>query len=428
MKESWLKRLAVIVISLLLISYVGYQVYKATYTGVDTETAVYFTVSDKTDAEGFAVREEQTITVPQKPNAIKYTYEDGVKVAKGTTVARFYEKMTDVSAQERSDVLAEEIAQFERISSIKKNSDIKPEDLDGSISEQVLNILDATNQNQLKHFDTLRNQLLSLICERQIVTGAVADFNSRIEQLKQEKTQLEQSFGQAVGSVSAPVSGYFISSVDGYENAIAYTDVLGVTTDQLDTLLNTVPQVEEGTVGKISVSHEWYVICKVSANHALKLSKDMKLSLVIPSASSADIPAVVAAINQKDKKSDAAVVFRCTQLDASLTDLRKAPVQIKFEEFTGLRISKSALHIEKVMVDVKDENGKVTGKEEKDVQGVYILYGEELRFREICPLYVDNNYIICDANPTTSLTSNVLKLYDEVVVGGKDLYDGKYIK
>ena len=66
----------------------------------------------------------------------------------------------------------------------------------------------------------------------------------------------------------------------------------------------------------------------------------------------------------------------------------------------------------------------------KDVKGVYILYGNSIKFVEIVPLYSSNNYVICDPDPDTSelMTSETLTLYDEVVVGGKDLYDGKMVK
>ena len=65
-----------------------------------------------------------------------------------------------------------------------------------------------------------------------------------------------------------------------------------------------------------------------------------------------------------------------------------------------------------------------------NLQKVYILYGNSIKFVEIVPLYSSNNYVICDPDPDTSelMTSETLTLYDEVVVGGKDLYDGKMVK
>ncbi len=428
MKETWVKRIITVVASILLIMYVGYQIYKSTYTGVQTETVVYDTLSDTADMNGFVIRDEELVISDQAASAVKYMYDDGVKVAKGTQVAKFFEAASDVYAQERISVLDQEIAKFTQLSAMKETSEAKPEELDKSITQDLFQLLEAARKNELKHFDSYRDSLLYLISERQIITGTVEDFSVRLSELEKEKQELESSYGQAVGGVSAPVSGYFISSVDGYESAVAFEDALDLTISEIDALLEQQPQPAENAVGKISISNEWYVACRVSANDALKLSKGAKVNLVIPSASYEDVPAVVKVINQEDKRQDAAVIFSCTDLDGNLIDLRKAPMQIKFEEYTGLRVSKDALHVETMSVDVKDETGKVVGQEEKEVQGVYILYGEVIRFREVCPLYTGDDYVICDPNPTNALTSNVLKLYDEVIVSGKDLYDGKYVR
>ena len=60
---------------------------------------------------------------------------------------------------------------------------------------------------------------------------------------------------------------------------------------------------------------------------------------------------------------------------------------------------------------------------------MYIKYAKELLFKEISILYSASNYVICDPNPENLLTDyGNVKLYDEVVIQGADLYDGKVIK
>ena len=75
-----------------------------------------------------------------------------------------------------------------------------------------------------------------------------------------------------------------------------------------------------------------------------------------------------------------------------------------------------------------------TGKEKtetKSVKGVYILVGNEILFKQIVPLYTGEGFIICMQNPKDEdlVTDEigVLKAYDEVVVEGANLYDGKII-
>lgn len=61
--------------------------------------------------------------------------------------------------------------------------------------------------------------------------------------------------------------------------------------------------------------------------------------------------------------------------------------------------------------------------------GVYVRFGSELTFKEIVPLYSDNSFVICDPDPDDEalFSGDTIQLYDEVVVEGTDLYDGKII-
>ena len=53
----------------------------------------------------------------------------------------------------------------------------------------------------------------------------------------------------------------------------------------------------------------------------------------------------------------------------------------------------------------------------------------EINFKQIVPLFSTEGYVICDTNPEEDLmTDETVSLYDEVVIEGTDLYDGKVIR
>ncbi|QNK40899.1 HlyD family efflux transporter periplasmic adaptor subunit [Caproicibacter fermentans] len=81
MNSPLLRRLAASAIALLLLLYVGYQVYKSHYTGIQTETASYFTASDSVQVNGIAVRDE--VPLKSSGGVIDYVLSSGDKVAKG---------------------------------------------------------------------------------------------------------------------------------------------------------------------------------------------------------------------------------------------------------------------------------------------------------------------------------------------------------
>ena len=58
--------------------------------------------------------------------------------------------------------------------------------------------------------------------------------------------------------------------------------------------------------------------------------------------------------------------------------------------------------------------------------GVYVMQGSTVKFKPVNILYTGDNYVICEKNETGD--TGKLRLYDEVIEKGKDLYDGKFIQ
>ena len=57
-------------------------------------------------------------------------------------------------------------------------------------------------------------------------------------------------------------------------------------------------------------------------------------------------------------------------------------------------------------------------------RGVYVLTGMQVKFVEVNVIYSDDDYMICEKQTEDE---KVLRLYDEVIVKGKNLYDGKIV-
>ncbi len=115
-------------------------------------------------------------------------------------------------------------------------------------------------------------------------------------------------------------------------------------------------------------------------------------------------------------------------MNSELIDTRNEPIEIGLGTYSGLRISKKAIHDDIVTKTTTDENGN-KHTEEKKVQGVYVLYGSEMNFKQISILYAEDDYVICDTNPDSDVLFNgeTVSLYDKVIVEGEGMYDGKVI-
>ena len=87
------------------------------------------------------------------------------------------------------------------------------------------------------------------------------------------------------------------------------------------------------------------------------------------------------------------------------------------------------MHEDTVTRTVTDGNGNEK-EESRKVKGVYVVSGNVMQFKEVVILYSDDDYIICKQTPEDGelFGSSTVKLYDRVVIGGTDLYDGKSVR
>jgi len=189
------------------------------------------------------------------------------------------------------------------------------------------------------------------------------------------------------------------------------------------------PAGQSGSAGKICEDYDWYFACLAAADKASKFKEGDAVSIQFPFASNQTVPATVAAVNQADKDTEAVVILQSSSMNSSLALIRNATAQIQIEKYTGIRVSQKAIHFAKVTKTGKDSDGKATSVT-REVKGVYVMHGSEIEFRQIFPLFSTANYAICQTDPPKEdlMTDSTVKLFDEVVVEGTDLYDGKVVK
>ena len=115
-------------------------------------------------------------------------------------------------------------------------------------------------------------------------------------------------------------------------------------------------------------------------------------------------------------------------MNSDLAQARQEPIEIGLGTYTGLRVSKKAIHDDYVTKTTYDEKDNKHTEQVK-VQGVYVLHGSEVRFKQISILYADDDYVICDpdSNNKELVNGTTVELYDQVILEGDDLYDGKVI-
>ena len=444
------KRILAIAVALFLLVYVGYQIFLVAYSSVEIQTVTAHTTYETLDVDGFAIRSEQVLN--QATNGyVYYTLENGARVAKGGVIAEVYPSEQDALTYKKITALDADISALEVLQKQGSVSKTNLENINAQIEQTQRELVKDVASGQLVNMDAWRSEMMGLLNRKQILVGKVADFEERLSQLKSERAQLLSSAHTSSGTVTSPVAGYFVSAPDGYENALSYDDALTLSVEQVKAAMSAQPaEVPKGSIGKVVGNYEWYLACIVPVDKLSQVSLGASLNVRLEFASDAAVPVTVVAINRSDD--EAVVVLKCAYMSEELSSVRNEKVQILLKEHTGLYVPDRALQFN-----------------DKNEPGVYVRIGTTLHFRRVQIEYHSEKggYSICaeqvdglrpakvtsqdedsdasgesdeppedepsedevsepeDEEPVD--TDEYLQLYDDMVVGGKNLYDGKIV-
>ena len=380
-----------------------HQFISSVYSPVKTETAVFYSASDGLNITGLIIRSE-TLVTSSEGGVMHFVLEDGSRVAKDGVIANIYDSESASITLSKIDSVNTKIEDIEEMLSY---NDLEAADLDminAKATQSLNNLIVSGASGNYGNMSELSDELLSALNRRQVAMGETTDFSAQLEQLKAEKNELSASLPAAKGTVKAAMSGYFVSKADGYETVLTCGNPESITPEFMSSV--SAAELPDGVIGKIVSDYEWYIAAEISINESLKYKEGDSLTIYTSVKSYPKLPVTVKKINISESSSSAVVVFSCNEMNSELATMRSGPMTVVTKEYDGLRVPSAALRV----VDSK--------------RGVYVLTGMQVKFVEVNVLYKDDSYMICEKQTSDE---SVLRLYDEVIVKGKNLYDGKIV-
>ncbi len=422
-KKAFITILLIIVLGIFVFAFIDLNISSG--ENIDVEVANRYTYNEVINTDCIVVRNEKLLEY-NGSKVLYYTANDGDIVGAGSQVAYVFANETDALNYNRLSEINKQISTLEALNT--SHSDVKTDysAVDKLIELNINSIISAVNSNSTSEISKCADNLVGSVNQRQIITGKVTNFDSQIDALKAEASKYKQAGNMYTDIITPGAGGYFVASADGYEDCYDYDTVSELTID--DFTLDIKPKkVSEDTIGKIVSGLNWYVVCKLNADQALTLSHaNTSSTITFANTTCKNIPATLVALNQETRQSDAVAVFRCNYMNTPISHLRIETAQITVNTHSGLRVSKSALHDDFIELDAPDDSGNT----KKKVQGVYVKFGNKLEFKEVSILYAGNDFVIIDETPDEGvlISGETLKLNEEVVTKGENLYDGKNIE
>ena len=395
---------------LFLVITVGYQVYLGFYGGIKYETVYDYTVLRSIAVDGIAIRSEQIIG--DKPGGIENSiFEDGTRVSVGENIAEFYKNEQSNASLRRMRELEAEIKMLEDAQDGSVNNFSTADMLNRDIREQLASLAKVTGSRRFHTSGDIKKELTSLVNKKQIATGQVKNFNSRIEALKSEHSRLRSADAESYAvAAQAPVSGFFSRHVDGYEEALTPDTVQNFSiADYLSFIDAPTRTPPANKIGKIVTTQNWMFAAACDKHNLEIVRTGQEVTLVFDSINRR-IPATITHVLQDRDEDRIVILLRCNQVSGDLLALRHTPAVITFSQHTGVRIN---------MPDIRFQGDK---------RGVYVLDKNTVRFKLIDPVYEEQNFILSRLIPPDVRDDTYVNLFDQVITRGIDLSDGKVVR
>ena len=401
--QPWTKIIAVI-LSVIVIAYMTYNAFAYTYSPVTTERLTEEASIERTfDFKGFVLRDETAISSQSGGTSISLAV-DGTRVAKGDCIAISCANNDDASAYTRLKAAKEEYNRLVTLNNQNGVNELSSEKLNDEIQTAYGDILNKIFQNDFSTVSKSVEEFNNKSATRQIMSEGSIDLSDAITTLKEEIDSLE-SKNVKYTEVEAPASGYYINNLDGYETTLNYAEADKLTIEQIEKAVEAEPSEAASASGKLVSSYLWYLAGVVDTKHTKSFPVGKNIIVNFPDEGLEKVSMKVEsaeAVNGKLK-----VILSSTLMNETLANMRIENVEIVEQSYSGYKIPSNAIRFNK-------ENNS----------GVYVLRGKIISFIEVEILYSQEEYVIVSASRTGG---RGLKLYDDVVIKGRDVYDGKVI-
>lgn len=406
------KRVAGLLAAVLLAVGGGYLVIEMIpllVPGYEYQTAIQYTLSDGISVDGVAVRQETPLGAAQTV-FVDYLVEDGSRVSAGSAVAEVFNDSVQSETRATEKRLTEEIEMLNRSQDPSLAAQGNAELLVKQQQQDLYTLLRLTDTG---NYDGLWSAKSSVTCSAnrlQIATGRAQSFDARIGELTALRDAAMATVGQ-VGYVYADRAGYFSSRCDGLEETLTQQAMDEMSPDEAQQMISQASLPGGNGAGRIISDYQWYFYCVVEGANVQRFedNKGKKITIDFHYTGVQEVPATIVSIKKDETGQKALVKLACTYVNADTVNLRYENASINFKSYSGLRIDAKAKHI-------------VDGK-----NGVYVRFGNLVQFKAITALYENDEYILVPVQTKASDSSNQVVLYDEIIVSGKNLYDGKLI-
>ena len=398
-------KLLIALFSVFVCLVIVYQIYCYFYVSVATEYATIIECEDTETVTGYFLRDESIIQSTDS-KYIDITVNSGEKVSNGGVIANVYSSEDSAKTQSQIRDLQLRIDEIKSVisaaSGYNSGSEYKNE-----IKKDAISISDSLDRGDVSAAFTAASDFTSNVIKSKISKGEITNYTDKLKELESQMSALVSSAAPVASYITAANSGYFVQKADGLENQLSLElgeDITAQTFMSIEEKCSQNTSYTENYIGKLVKGSVWRVCFKTDSEKFENTDIGSVLYIRIPSVTDDKIKCTVTSISNDSDYTY--VVIESNVISGDILSQRSCQIDVVIDTYRGLRVDKNAL------------------RKIEDNEGVYIRSNGILKFRKVNILYIGSTYAVVEYDV---IDTSGLQAYDEVVVKGSNLYDGKVV-
>ncbi|MBE6604144.1 MAG: hypothetical protein E7639_00355 [Ruminococcaceae bacterium] len=390
-------KLVVQILVVLLLSFLlwGILFFEAerTEAALRQEGAAMATLDDTVYATGYVFRDEIPLT-SRDNGPVFYAAASGSHLEAGDVLATVYRDGANTGMRAQAAVLLDGIERLQAVD----DPDYLP-DYYGSYHAMMSSLCGGALPGTDADVRAVQAALALIAARRE--EKAVRE--ARIASLQAELAALIENDLNASEQVSAPVSGTFYRTVDGYESVMGIAAVDTLTPGGLRALLLS-PQSTSAMIGRLLVGQVWYLAVPLSADEAEVFIEGAAYEIDFLRTGES-ISLTMVRVTPPDTAGEALVIFRADGTPPPADLARNEEIRVTVGKQSGILVP---------MVALREENGQ---------KGVFVAEDGKARFRTVEVLTERDG--CCLVAPIAE--EGYLQAGEQIVVTSRRIFDGKVL-
>lgn len=384
---------------------------------IETTIVSRGTEEDFISANGYIFRDQTVIYAPADGYLYCEAAEDE-RVKSGQAVMYIYKNEINVSVSNQLKEIEREIGE---LSEGLRTADVFSSDtakIEQSISRMLRGVPKLGARNHMEQVSEIRESVNELIEKRRIISGEEKPLDSqqKLAELRDKKAELEKMYDIEKTIIHAPQSGAFTARIDGAEEMLSLSAIENLSSEyikELDKLkieTKTPETVAEGQpVGKIVKNFLWSIAVQIPAREAEGLLEGNALDIRFPDVGVETVTGTISKI-LPENGGKVILVISSNKYVNMVYSLSKTKVELVKKSYGGFRIPAKSLRMQ--------------GND----MGVYVIRNDKARFIPVELLYNGKDWVVVKEIMESAEHPSVLKLYDELIVSGKNIYNDKVVR